>query len=56
MPFYLGAKHLNRDNWINHNSELVNELFDLNGQKFALIADATYIYYQKISNNLVQRN
>ena len=56
MPFYLGAKHLNRHNWINHNSELVNELFDLNGQKFALIADATYIYCQKSSNNRVQRN
>ena len=55
VPLYLGAKHLDRQGWLSHNSILVNELFDLNNEKFAAIADATYIYCQKSSNNQVQR-
>ena len=55
MPLYLGAKHLDRKGWICHNSDLVNELFDLNKDQFAAISDGTYVYCQKSSNNQFQR-
>ena len=55
VSFNLGAKHLDRNAWISHNSDLVNELFDLKKSQFAAIADGTYVYCQKSSNNMFQR-
>lgn len=54
-PKYLGASHLNREEWISHNSTIVNHLFTDNDQQLAIIADGTYCYCQKSTNNYFQR-
>lgn len=55
VPKYIGAAHLPREEWIKHNTDIVKELFTLNNQQFAIIADGTYCYCQKSSNNYFQR-
>ncbi|CAF1052181.1 unnamed protein product [Brachionus calyciflorus] len=55
VPQYLGAKRFVRDQWLGQNTEMVNSLFDLTDDRFAVIADGTYCYCQKSSNNMVQR-
>lgn len=51
----LGAKHLKREEWLNHRSVIAKNLFDLGNDQLALIADGTYCYCQKSSNNNFQR-
>lgn len=55
VPKYLGVNRFSRQEWINQNTEMVKSLFDLKDDQFAIIADGTYCYCQKSSNNMVQR-
>jgi hypothetical protein len=55
VPENLGAKALERSEWIMHNSYISKQLFNLNDGQLMLIADGTYCYCQKSSNNLFQR-
>lgn len=55
VPYYLGAKRLSREQWIENNTEMVKALFDMNNNQFAFIADGTNCYCQKSSNNMFQR-
>ena len=52
---YMGADHCSRDQWLEKNTVLVNELYDLKNDQFCIIADGTYIYCQKSSNNKIQK-
>lgn len=52
---FLGSSSLNRDQWLNKNTDLVKELFSLSNDQFCLIADGTYLYCQKSENNKLQR-
>ena len=56
VPLFLGASHLKRDEWVGHNTPLVNELFDLQNNEFVSCSDATYSYCQKSFNNSLQRD
>ncbi len=47
VPLYLGASHLERAEWVLHNTPLVNELFNLKNNEFVSCADATYSYCKK---------
>ncbi|RMZ99176.1 Vacuolar sorting-associated 13C [Brachionus plicatilis] len=51
----LGAKRLSREQWIENNSEMGKAFFDLNNNQFAFIADGTYCFCQKSSNNMIQK-
>jgi hypothetical protein len=55
VPKNLGAAHLQREEWINHNTVIFNELFANNNDQLAIIADGTYCYCQKSNNNTFQR-
>jgi hypothetical protein len=55
VPQNLVAKALERSDWIIHNSYISKQLFNLNDEQLVLIADGTYCYCQKSSNNLFQR-
>ena len=55
VPKYLGANHLQRDEWLKHNSDIVKELITDNDNQFVIIADGTYCYCQKSNNNYFQR-
>ncbi|RNA43599.1 Vacuolar sorting-associated 13C, partial [Brachionus plicatilis] len=55
VPYYLGAKRLSREQWIENNTEMVKALFNINNNQFAFIADGTSCYCQKSSNNMIQR-
>ena len=50
---FLGANHLTRDQWLEKNTILVKELYNLNDDQLSLIADGTYIYCQKSANNKI---
>jgi hypothetical protein len=52
---HLGAKRIDRKAWIQHNSVIVKELFISDENQFAIIADGTYCYCQKSSDNAFQR-
>ena len=52
----LGAKHLTRDEWISQNTIQVTELFLKNDEQLALVADGTYCFIQRSSNNEFQRD
>ena len=51
----LGAKRMSREELINHNTLMVNELFLENKVQLVLIADGTYCFCQKSQNNEFQR-
>ncbi len=55
VPKYLGVKHLTRDNWVNQNSIMAKELYNVANNELVLIADGTYIYCQKSTYNTLQR-
>ena len=55
VPQYLGANHINREAFLLKNTVFSKRLFDLNDSQLCLIADGTYIYCQKSSNNRLQR-
>ncbi|CAF1017982.1 unnamed protein product [Brachionus calyciflorus] len=55
VPQYLGEKRFSRDQWLGQNTKMVKSLFDLTDDQFVIIADGTYCYCQKSSNNMVQR-
>ena len=55
VPKYLGCSSLNRNQWVDKNTELVKELYSLTDDQFCLIADGTYVYCQKSENNKIQR-
>ena len=52
----IGARRMSRLEWINHNTQIVNELFVENDNQLVLIADGTYCFYQKSQNNQFQRH
>jgi hypothetical protein len=52
---HLGPKRLNRQEWLEHNTPIVKELFLTNSNQFSFIADGTYCYCQKSSNNTFQQ-
>ena len=53
----LGASSLNRDDFLNNNTDIVKRLFfdNSDSDQLAIIADGTYCYIQKSSNNDFQR-
>ena len=53
---YLGSDHLSRNQWVDKNTVLVRELFNLKENELCIIADGTYIYCQKSSNNKIQKD
>ncbi|RMZ97819.1 Vacuolar sorting-associated 13C [Brachionus plicatilis] len=55
VPNYLGAKRFSREQWLEQNTEMVKTLFYLDDNQLAIIADGTYCYCQKSSNNMIQR-
>ena len=55
VPKYLGANRFSRQEWLYHNTDMVKTLFDLRDDQIVFIADGTYCYCQKSSNNMVQR-
>ena len=55
VPQYLGANHRTRDQFLDKNTIIAETLFDMEKSQLCLIADGTYIYCQKSSNNKVQR-
>ena len=55
VPVFLGANHQPREKWIEYNTSLSKQLFDLNENQLCLIADGTYLYCQKSSNNKIQQ-
>ena len=55
VPKHLGAKHLTREQFLLHNSEVSKSLFNLEDNRLSLIADGTYCYIQKSSNFFFQR-
>jgi len=55
VPKNLGASHLQREDWLTHNTDIVNELFTDDDNQFVIICDGTYCYCQKSTNNSFQR-
>lgn len=51
----LGAAHLTRDQWLENNSKIAQELFCLRKSQFILMADGTYCKVERSSNNRFQR-
>lgn len=54
----LGVYHLSRNEWIRHNSVIASKLFIQNSvqkQQLIVVADGTYLFCQKSSNNTFQR-
>jgi hypothetical protein len=51
----LVAKRMSREEWINHNTLMVNELFLENKVQLVLIADGTFCFCKKAQNNEFQR-
>jgi hypothetical protein len=51
----LGVKRYSRDDWLAHNTEMVSKLFIEKENQLILIADGTYCYCEKSSNNSFQR-
>jgi hypothetical protein len=56
VPQNLGSNALLRDEWLEHNSVVAKELFLDKDNQLILIADGTYCYCQKSSNNEFQRS
>ncbi|CAF1114855.1 unnamed protein product [Brachionus calyciflorus] len=54
VPNYLGAKRFSIEQWLGQNTEIVKALFDLDDNQLSIIADGTYCYCQKSSNNMIQ--
>jgi hypothetical protein len=54
VPKNLGASHLPRNDWIKQNTLISKELFNVENN-LILVADGTYCYCQKSSNNMFQR-
>ena len=55
VPQFLGANHRTREQFLDKNTILARTLFDMNENQLCLIADGTYIYCQKSSNNQLLR-
>ena len=55
VKYNLGVDHLSRNEWVSNNSQIATELFCTNKDQFIIIADGTYCYCQKSSNNFFQR-
>jgi hypothetical protein len=51
----VGPQTLTRDLWLTHNSVIAQNLFDATNNQLILVADGTYCYCQKSSNNDFQR-
>ena len=52
---FLGAKRMTRDEWLMHNTSIASDLLSENNSELILVADGTYCYCQKSSNNRFQR-
>jgi hypothetical protein len=55
VPKNLGVNHLTRDEWTQQNTVISNELFNVNPNELVLIADGTYIFGNKSSDNSLQK-
>ena len=51
----LGINDLNRDEWLKNNSNVSSDIFCKDEKQFVIVADGTYCYIQKSSNNYFQR-
>ena len=51
----LGINHLSRDEWLKNNSKVATDIFCTDENQFVIVADGTYCYIQKSSNNYFQR-
>ena len=51
----IGSKTKNRENWLKHNSDMSKRIFESKEDELILVADGTYCYCQKSSNNSFQR-
>lgn len=56
LPLFLGAKHLNRRDFLLFNNITTTVLHDLRFDDLAVIADGTYCRIEKSSNNTFQYN
>jgi hypothetical protein len=55
VPIYLGSNHLSREEFLQKNTIFSKSLFNMTDDLLCIIADGTYIYCQKSSNNKLQR-
>jgi hypothetical protein len=55
LPQNLGVNHLSRDQWVNQNTIMSKQLFNVDKNQLVLVGDGTYIYCQKSANNSLQR-
>lgn len=55
VPKNIGSRLKTRAEFLQHNSYIAKELFDLDDSTFICICDGTYCYCQKSANNLFQR-
>ncbi|CAF1146120.1 unnamed protein product, partial [Brachionus calyciflorus] len=55
VPEFLGTELMNRQEWLQQNTPLAKEIFSLKDDELVVIADGTYIYCQKSTNNFFQR-
>lgn len=55
VPIYLGSNHLSREEFLQKNTIFSKSLFNMTDDQLCIIADGTYIYCQKSSNNKLQR-
>ena len=54
LPLFLGAKHLNRRDFVLHNNKTTIVLHEMRDDDLAIIADGTYCRIEKSSNNTFQ--
>jgi hypothetical protein len=55
VPKNLGVSHMTREEWVQQNTILAKELYDVPDDKFILVADGTYLYHEKPADNEFQR-
>jgi hypothetical protein len=55
VPNNLGASHISREQWLQQNSLIPKELFNVGNNELMVIADGTYLYCHKSKYNNLQR-
>ena len=55
VPNNIGVSHLTREQWEQQKTVFSKELLNINDSQVALLADGTYLYNEKSSNNELQR-
>lgn len=55
LPKYLGFAHLERQEFLRHNTQLSRRIFRMPEDSLGIVADGTYVYCQKSSNYEFQK-